>query len=159
MMVVGCRLPKADIVGGRCKEVKRLLMVLSISLFLGCASNWEPLPTEYEFKDWPAEGRIEVLYTNDTDGKVCLLPEHWPNQAGKVNQASDYVFLLVGGKRYPIEYFNTGYCPGGCALIVRPGETVSSSISYNDFRLPSYARNAPKRLELPVTAYTCPYEG
>ncbi len=138
--------------------MKKLLIIPSIALLIGCASNWEPVPTEYELKDWPADGRIEVLYTNDTDGKVCLLPEHWPNHAGKINQASDYVFLIVADERFPIEDFNTGYCIPVCALVVRPSETVSSSISYDDFRLPSHLHNEPKRLELPVTAYTCPYQ-
>jgi hypothetical protein len=138
--------------------VKNLLLVSFIFLVAGCASGWEPVPTEYVFKDWPSENSVEVLFTNDTDDKLCLLPEHWPNQAGKINQASEYVFLLVSGERFPIEDFNTGYCPGGCALVVRPGATVSSSIAYDDFQLPTHFRHAPKQLELPVVAYTCPHE-
>jgi hypothetical protein len=136
--------------------VKNLVLVPFALLVVGCASSWEPVPTEYVFKDRPSEGRVEVLFTNDTENQLCLLPDHWPNQAGKINQASDYVFLLVAGERFPIEDFNTGYCPGGCALVVHPGETVSSSIAYDDFQLPDDLRRAPKQLELPVVAYTCP---
>ena len=137
----------------------KILALVPFALFaVGCASNWKPVPTEYVFKDWPSEHRIEVLFTNDTDSRVCLLPEHWPNQAGKINQASEYVFLIVDGNRFPIEDFNTGYCPGGCSLVVRPGETVSSSVAYDDFRLPADLWHAPKQLELPVVAYSCPYE-
>ena len=113
---------------------------------------------EYVLKDWPSEDRIEVIFTNDTEEQLCLLPEHWPNQAGKIDQASENVFLLVAGRRFPIEDFNTGYCANGCALVVHPGETVSSSIAYDDFLLPADIRQAPKQLELPVIAYTCPHE-
>jgi hypothetical protein len=117
-----------------------------------------PVPTEFALKDWPSENRIEVLFTNDAEDPLCLLPEHWPNQAGKINQASENVFLLVGGRRFPIEDFNTGYCSDGCALVVHPGETVSSSIAYDDFQLPGDLRYAPKQLEMPFVAYACPYE-
>jgi len=138
--------------------MKNLLILQSVAFFVGCASNWEQVPAQYEFMDRPTEARIELSYTNETHGKVCLLPEHWPNQAGKINQASKYIFLVVGNERFPIDEFNTGYCPGGCALVVRPGQTVSSSISYNDFRLPSNLVHAAKRLEFSLTAFTCPYE-
>lgn len=127
-------------------------------LVTGCVSNWEPLPTEYVFRDWPSEDRVEVQFTNTTNGKLCLDPEHWPNQAGKINQASEYVYLEIDGKQFPIVDFNTGYCFGGCPTVVLPGETASASIAYRDFRLPGSLRHEPKRLEFPVVAYTCPFE-
>lgn len=138
--------------------MKNAELVAFTLLVVGCASSWKPVPSEYLFKDWPSENRVEVLFTNETDEQLCLLPEHWPNQAGKINQAGESVFLVVAGKRFPIEDFNTGYCPGGCALVVRPGETVSSAIAYDDFGLPAELRQAPKQLELPVVAYACPNE-
>ncbi len=139
------------------KFAENLVLVPFALIVGGCGNSWELVPADYVFKDWPSQGRVEVLFTNDTYGSLCLLPEHWPNQAGKINHASEDVFLLVAGERFPIEDFNTGYCPDGCALAVRPGETVSSSISYNDFRLPPDLWNEPKRLELPVVVYTCPH--
>ena len=138
--------------------MKKLLFVPFAFLAFSCASSWKPIPTEFVVKDKPSENRIEVLFTNETEELLCLLPEHWPNQAGKINQASDYVFLLVADRRFPIQDYDTGYCPEGCALVVRPGETVSSSIPYDDFHLPDDLRSEPKHLELPVTAYTCPNE-
>ena len=86
---------------------------------------------------------------------MCLLPEHWPNHAGKIDQASDRVALVVGQERFPIVDFNTGYCPHGCATPVAPGEQVSSAISYSDFGLPERLMDSPKTLEFTPMAFAC----
>lgn len=137
-------------------KVKSLALIPLAIVVNGCASNWEPVSMDYVVKDKPSEYRVDVFLTNDTKSRPCLLPEHWPNQAGKVNHSSDSIYLLVDGKRFPMENFNTGYCPGGCALVVRPGETVSSSVAYKDFQLPADLWSAPKKFVLPVVAYRCP---
>jgi hypothetical protein len=121
----------------------------------GCATQSALTPIKYEYTDVPAERRIEVEYRNTTGVTMCLLPEHWPNQAGKINQASDSVFLVAGQERFPIENFNTGYCPQGCATRVAPGEKLSSSIPYADFSLPERLRDAPKKLEFSPMAFAC----
>jgi dienelactone hydrolase len=87
---------------------------------------------------------------------MCLGPEHWPNRAGKLNQASDVVFLAVGDQKFPIQEVNTGYCWGDeCALRVAPGEDVAAFISYADFNLPERLWREPKTLEFRPQAFPC----
>ncbi|MEM7280018.1 MAG: hypothetical protein AAF438_00105 [Pseudomonadota bacterium] len=136
--------------------MKRILLAILCCATQGCANNWVQISVEFKTKDRRSTEQIEVRYTNDTGSTVCLLPEHWPNQAGKINQTKA-VFLIVSGERFPIEYFNTGYCPD-CKLIVQPDETVTSSISYDDFQLPAKLRDQPKNLELPSVAFSCPHK-
>jgi hypothetical protein len=135
--------------------MKRTGAALIVALAAGCATHSALIPIKYEYADVPAEHQIEVAYRNTTRITMCLLPEQWPNQAGKINQASDSVFLVVGQERFPIENFNTGYCPQGCATRVAPGETVSSSIQYADFGLPERLKDAPKTLEFSPMGFKC----
>jgi len=88
-----------------------------------------------------------------------LAPSHWPNAAGKINQASDIVTLQVDGQRFPVVDFNTGYCTGErCATHVAAGETTTAFISYDDFNLPGSLRQRPKTLEFSISAYVCSRE-
>jgi hypothetical protein len=135
--------------------MKRTGAIAVLVLVAGCATQSALTPIKYEYADVPAERRIEVSYRNITEVTMCLLPEHWPNQAGKINQASDSVFLVVGQERFPIEKFNTGYCPQGCATRVAPGDRVCSSIPYEDFGLPERLKDAPKILEFSPMAFAC----
>jgi hypothetical protein len=104
--------------------------------------------------DHPEEARIELVYFNNTGKTLCLDDDDWPNLAGKLNQMRG-VFLVVGTERFPIEFFNTGYCPGGCVRRVKPGETISGSIPYQDFELPERLRYEPKTLEFFPEAFVC----
>ena len=124
-------------------------------LATGCASQPTLVRVDFEMRDKPADRQIEVVYQNAQKNPMCLLPEHWPNVAGKINQASDLVFLVVEGRRFPIENFNTGYCPKGCSTRVKPGEQQSARIAYADFGLPQELYGAPKRLEFAPMAYAC----
>lgn len=134
----------------------KLLLVIPIALLaVSCGTTWNPVPVDYVFRDLPLANKVEVVLVNDRKYQLCLFPEHWPNQAGKINQASRRVFLLVAGERYPIEEFNTGYCPGGCPMVVYPGEAATASIAYDDFDLPAELRHAPKQLEFPAVAFRC----
>lgn len=135
--------------------MKQAAAIAIFVLLSGCATQSVLIPIKYEYVDVPAERRIQVTYHNTSRVTMCLLPEHWPNQAGKINQASDSVFLVVGQERFPIVDFNTGYCPQGCATRVAPGEKVSSSIPYADFGLPERLKDAPKTLEFSPTAFEC----
>jgi len=123
----------------------------------GCAGTTRMIPIEYRFHDIPEERRIEITYHNDLKDTLCLSPETWPNEAGKINQASEYVFLVIDGRRFPIVDFNTGYCPeaDGCALYVSPGQETSASISYSDFNVPKDLENLEKELEFSPVAFKC----
>lgn len=136
----------------------RAVMTGLLGLIAGCSSTLALQPIEYQFIDVPAQSKVEVTYRNQSGTTMCLLPEHWPNQAGKINQAGDIVFLVVAGRRFPILDFNTGYCPQGCAIRVEPGETAAGFIRYADFELPEQLRDAPKTLEFSPMAFPCPRE-
>lgn len=120
----------------------------------GCATKSTLAPISYHFADNPNKHQVELTYRNESKTSRCLSPEQWPNTAGKIDQGSDYVFLVVGDKRFPIEDFNTGYCPG-CATSVAPGKEVSAVISYKDFNLPENLTNESKRLEFKPKAFEC----
>lgn len=121
----------------------------------GCATRTVMTPIHYQFSDNPAERRVDLTYQNTSTHLMCLLPEHWPNLGGKINQASDKVRLVVGHERFSLEDFNTGYCPQGCSLRVAPGEKVAAFIRYSDFGLPDRLANEPKVLEFVPLAYKC----
>jgi hypothetical protein len=135
--------------------MRNYLVILSL-LLTGCATKTALTPIHYQFLDNPAERRVELIYQNTSRDSMCLLPEHWPNLAGKINQASDRVQLVVNHQRFPVEAFNTGYCPQGCALRVAPGEKAAAFISYQDFKLPDQLVSEPKTLEFEPLAYKCP---
>lgn len=132
----------------------RTFLMVSM-LMAGCAASTELIRIDYQFLDNPVERRIDLTYRNESDSTMCLLPEDWPNLGGKINQASDRVYLVVGQERFPIEDFNTGYCPQGCAFRVAPGKKISASIPYSDFRLPERLNDKLKKLEFSPTAYKC----
>lgn len=113
------------------------------------------IPIDYQMADKAAKAGIELSYRNESNKTMCLLPEHWPNAAGKINQASNHVYLIVGDERFPIEDFNTGYCPEGCATYVAPGERISAFVAYSDFNLPIHLINEPKKLEFSPKAFEC----
>ena len=130
-------------------------IVIGLAL-VACATTAHSSLIAYRFFDQPEQQRVELRYKNDTRQTMCLAPEHWPNHADKINQASDIVFLLVAGQRFPIQDFNTGYCSGGeCSLRVAPGEEVAAFISYADFNLPQELWFEVKTLEFQSQAYAC----
>jgi hypothetical protein len=123
---------------------------------LGCVSALVVVPINFRLVDHPSEGRIELRYRNDTGRILCISDSDWPNQGGKLNQANDVAFLVAGGERFPVKYFNTGYCVGDdCVKRVAPGEEISGWISYGDFSLPEQYWSAPKKLDFSPTAYVC----
>ena len=134
--------------------MNRQLFALVALLGIGCATSTALFPIRYEFVDIPSERRIELHFRNDLGDSVCLVPEFWPNQAGKINQASGTVFLLIGTQRFPIEEFNTGYCRD-CALRIAPDESVTASIRYESFGVPDSLVNEEKRIEFSPKAFRC----
>jgi hypothetical protein len=128
--------------------------LLAPFLLLGCAIGGASLAIPYGFSDVPARGGIQLTYRNATRRTVCLPPDQWPNSAGKINQTRT-VHLFIDGRRYPVAFFNTGYCLGGCPTYVKPGQTVTAFIPYRDFNLPSDLAAKAKRLEFSPVGYTC----
>lgn len=136
--------------------MRAYVIAMSLSLLVGCATKVVSVPVHFRLVDHPDESRIELLYRNESKQTVCISADYWPNLAGKLNQMSDRVFLVVGGERFPIEDFNTGYCIGEtCARRVAPGEQISGSILYKDFGLPEHLKSEPKTLEFSPRGYVC----
>lgn len=123
-------------------------------LICGCTSSPHLFQVHYDFSDLVDQRKIEVSYTNNLRRTVCLLPEDWPNQAGKINQASQDVFLVVDDQRLPLKDFNTGYCPD-CPIRVAPGETTRAFIGYTDFAVPEALVDQKKELIFHPKGYTC----
>lgn len=121
----------------------------------GCATASQVFPLTYTYNDQPEHRRVEVRYRNTSPQGLCVLPEHWPNQGGKIDQDGDSVFLVVDKRRFPLRPFNTGYCPGGCTTYVPTRHEIVGYISYRDFDLPADMEAADKRLELPAHGFPC----
>ena len=65
--------------------MRRTFATAIFALVAGCATQSALIPITYDYVDVPAEHRIEVAYRNTTGFTMCLLPEFWPNEAGKIN--------------------------------------------------------------------------
>ncbi len=129
-----------------------------ILLFLiGCVSVGSTIPVDYQFVDLPGERRIELKFRNSTNATLCLLPEAWPNSGGMIYEGSAHVFLIIGGRRFPIAESMLGYCdpPTDCAVRVSPGEEVAASIPYQNFSAPDDLVNFRKTLEFSTFAVRC----
>jgi len=135
--------------------MKAAILALLAAVSVGCHSTARPFEIHYTFTDHPNEHRIGVKFVNDRPYDVCLSPEFWPNRAGKIDQASDEVYLIIEGRRFPIVEFNTGYCPSTCDTRVAPGEEVQSYIPYRDFGVPENLSASSKELEFSPLAYKC----
>ncbi|CAN7451712.1 hypothetical protein LJR164_002955 [Phenylobacterium sp. LjRoot164] len=122
----------------------------------GCVTTSQLFPLAYTYNDEPEQKRIEVRYRNTTPRGVCLLPEHWPNKGGKIHQDGDTAFLVVEGRRFALEPFNTGYCPNGCATYLAPGQEIGGFLSYRDFGLPADLEVGEKTLEFAALGFYCP---
>jgi hypothetical protein len=140
-------------------DMMRNYIPTCLLLIAGCANASDflpvPIPINYQFTDNPAEQRIELLYKNTSKDTMCLLPEQWPNIAGKIDQASDEVHLIVNHERFSVVDFNTGYCPKDCSLRVYPGKKAAAFILYRDFNLPDQLIYEPKTLEFVPVAFKC----
>lgn len=130
-------------------------LLTSIFVLSACASSpAAPFPLPYSWADEVESRTFQLTYTNRTDRTVCLAPDNWPNEAGKVDQASSILWVTIVGKKYHIEDFNTGYCPD-CAVRVRPGQQVAASLRYDDFSIPEELYQARKTLHFDAVGFTC----
>jgi hypothetical protein len=135
-------------------RAKLFTLLLSALLGVACTSTGRLFPIGYDFVDLPGERRIEIRYRNQFVYAVCLLPEFWPNKAGKIDHASGEVFLVIAGRHFQIEEFNTGYCPD-CPLRVEPGKEVRARIEYEAFAVPESLAGEEKRLQFAPRGYRC----
>ena len=139
--------------------MKRLLALCCL-LVGACATRTELIPVPYRVADMPEEHRLELTYVNTLGSAVCLLPEFWPNPAGKFGGAPETFFLIANERRFAATTYNAGYCvarkAGDCSTVVRPGAQVSVSVSYEEFGLPESEAQKPKTVELPLKVYRCP---
>ena len=126
----------------------------------GCATSSDLIPIDYQFLDHPEESRIELVYRNDTDYGVCLLPEAWPDSRGRIAGASQILVLVIGNKGFPVtaEGGFWGHCDpvAACLIHVGPGESISVSIPYSSFTIPEDLLGMPKELDLRVFGQRCP---
>jgi len=134
----------------------RWVVATLVAAAAGCATTTSQLqPLAYNFEDQPDDSRVMVRYRNAGQSGICVLPEHWPNPGGAIDHDGDRVFLHVGGRRFALRDFNTGYCPEGCATYVGPGREISGFMAYRDFQLPSDLEDYPKRLEFKALGFSC----
>lgn len=108
-------------------------------------------------RDNPAAQRFELTFTSHAKRPICLAPEQWPNQAGKIDWARDSVAVRVGTAHFPLSDWNGGYCVGGCVVAkVRRGESVNGFIPYKDFEgFGAEQYQARKELVFPPSAFWC----
>lgn len=136
---------------------KRWIVVSALFLAAACATVTTDtvFAIDVDSDDDPSSESIRLSYENKTARTICLTPANWPNKAGKINQASDRVWLTVSGERFEINDFNTGYCVGGCATSVGPNERISASVPYSEFDLPANLTKDSKVLHFQPTAFYC----
>jgi hypothetical protein len=134
----------------------RFLPLVCLAAAAGCATIPATFPISYDVVDMPERGGLLVQFRNPFRDSVCLTPDQWPNQAGWIDHAGERVSLEVSGQRFPMQMFNTGFCPG-CSARVRPGESVSSFVPYRHFGLPADLHQAAKRSVLAPIGNRCGY--
>lgn len=132
--------------------------ILLITILSSCASIGDLFPVPFEWEDNYYIDEFHIIFRNNTRDSICLLPEHWPNQAGVINQASGIVFVVINEERYPMRQINTGYCTGSvsdCGFQVLPGESISANIPYSMFDIPRNLYSSDKKLEYQPLAFRC----
>ena len=115
----------------------------------------QPVAIDYQYRDMPTDRKIELTFTNRLKLAVCLYPEHWPNSEVPTDSFPAPIALLVAGQRFEFRRGNTDYCPGGCCLLVEPGQTVRAYLLYDGFSLPGGLESQSKKLEFRPTARYC----
>jgi hypothetical protein len=135
---------------------KNWLPIFVPMIAVACAT----VPSSATFKisvdsyDDPSSESIRVSYKNETGRTVCLTPENWPNSFGKINQASNTVWLVVDGIRFELKNFNTGYC-AACAKRVANEQVINSNIPYFEFGLPNELYRKKKVIYFQSYAFYC----
>lgn len=138
----------------------RYLIVVSACLSLfACQTRTVSIRLPVAVEDRPDQRQLVVKYQNETRLDVCMAVEDWPNQYGGLHEASDYVYLLVEGARYPYKSIDMGYCVGlECTMKIVPQQEVVASIPYERFALPENLHARQKVLIYSPAAHFCTKE-
>lgn len=135
--------------------MKTLTLILIVTVLSSCTTNTKMVVINYQYTDNTREKSIQLSFINHEKHAVCLSPEDWPNEGHKINHASGELFLIIGDKRFPIQDFNTGYCPKGCEIRVNPGEETFATIPYSEFNLPTSLYGEKKILAFQPIGQKC----
>ena len=131
------------------------ILLIAATLLFGCASTIEFAPIDWQAQDQPEKSQISITYRNTTEKTLCFTQDDWPNAAGKINSVDIDVALIIGGKRFPMNAYDTGYCPTGCSLRVSPRQEISGFFKYEDFNLPENLYKEEKELEFAPNVEIC----
>ena len=131
-----------------------VIPTIVVLIVAGCAHSSNLFTADYTYLDNPLQERIDLTFENKSNRSACLLPEFWPNRAGKIDNAPGTIYLIVNDTAFQLAAFNTGYCPT-CVTKVRPGEKVEAFIGYTDFGLPDSQFHMPKELVFDLKVYNC----
>lgn len=136
----------------------RRSLIFGTVLIAGCATTGvgQSIAIPYLYEDAVQMKAFRLTYKNETNKKMCLTPDNWPNAAGKLDQASSRAWIEIEGspERFAVKDFNTGYCPG-CAQKVGSGETLTAIIPYSEFSIPEEHHAAKKTLHFQPQAFLC----
>lgn len=140
---------------------RRSLVLLSLFATSACVTTPEPtfpqLGTDYIIRvtDNPNAQRFELEFVSKANRAICLTPDHWPNSAGRID-SDEGTTVVVGGQRFPLTDFGTGYCPGCVEARVRSRGTVRASLPYGGFGdLPPDLYGSEKSLEFSPVPNWC----
>lgn len=124
-------------------------------MLISCASTATLFEVAPGSLDDPSSERIQIEYTNMSTRAVCLLPEFWPNDFGRMDHEEGSVFLTIRNQKFPLKSYNAGYCAAGCSRRVRTGESIKGYFSYSDFNVPRELYSEPKTLTYYPKGYPC----
>lgn len=113
-------------------------------LLAGCAllssSEYQQVPeNEYEFliKTDKDNRRFELVLRSLSNQPICLDYEDWPNANGEMHFASDWVYIMVNNKKYPLAVSNFGSCvrnkPNACLLPIASGQELRGHLNFYNF--------------------------
>jgi hypothetical protein len=134
----------------------RISAAFALVALAGCATAIKSHISKinYSYTDDLNNRSFNLEYVNTENRKICISPDYWPNQAGKINQASSYVWVDIEQYRFNLLDYNTGYCPK-CSIKVLPGQKITGHIPYAEFQIPEHFYKAKKILHFQPQSSSC----
>ena len=130
--------------------------ICATSIFLISFGSDNYFNVDYRSTDNPSAGRFDISFTNTTKRNICFGATSWPLQ-GELYPAPGEVWIQVDSVKYVAK--PAGEACVSCKAKIRPGETISGSLSYRMFQLPQKYYGKAKILHFDVTGYKCSYLG